>query len=119
MQIRPTGSTQSRIMIVQDCPGYAEIGAQEPLQGSGGKEFNRMLSDAGIMRSECFITSVIRQQVSQFSTDTQVAMRKADITPFHQPYYDKMVLQPFLSGAELLIKEIELVKPRVILALGN
>ena len=119
MQIRPTGSTQSRIMIVQDCPGYAEIGAQEPLQGSGGKEFNRMLSDAGIMRSECFITSVIRQQVSQFSTDTQIAMRKADVTPFHQPYYDKMVLQPFTSGAALLIKEIELVKPRVILALGN
>lgn len=119
MQIRPTGSTQSRIMVVQDCPGYAEIGAQEPLQGSGGKEFNRMLSDAGIMRSECFITSVIRQQVAQFSTETQIALRKANITPFHQPYYDKMVLQPFISGAELLIKEIELVKPRVILALGN
>lgn len=119
MQIRPEGSPSSKIMIVQDCPGYEELRASAPLQGSTGRELNKMLSEAGIMRSECFITSVIRTQVPFNSIDRQIAQKKGDITLEHSPLHNKMVLPPFLAGLETLAREVDLVKPRVILALGN
>lgn len=119
MEIRPEGSPTARIMVVQDCPGYEELRNSAPLQGHAGKEFNRMLSEAGIMKSETFTTSVIRTQVPFNSIDRQIAQKKADITLAHSPLHNRMVLQPFLDGLGILQREIDLVKPRVILALGN
>lgn len=119
MQIRPEGSTQSRIMIVQDCPGYEELRASAPLQGSAGKELNRMLHEAGITRSECFVTSLIRTQIPFNSFDRLVAQRKADVTLEHVWLHDKKVLPSLASALQLLEKEIDLIKPKVILALGN
>lgn len=119
MFIRPTGLASSKIMIVQDVPGYQEFAKSEPLQGPAGMEFNRMLSEAGIMRSECFVTSLIRKQIPLNSLDSVVAFKKKDVTPEHEPFYDKHVKPAFLEGLRMLEKEIELVKPRVIFALGN
>ena len=46
MQIRPTGSTQSKIMVVQDCPGYAEIGwTPAPLRN--WNEYKKRLASHG------------------------------------------------------------------------
>lgn len=119
MFVRPTGLQSSKIMIVQDVPGYQEFAKSEPLQGPAGMEFNRMLSEAGIMRSECFVTSLIRSPIPFNSLDSIVAFKKNQVTPEHEPFYDKHVKKPFLDGLKMLEKEIELVKPRVIIALGN
>jgi len=119
MEIQPSGSIQSKVMIVVDCPSYSDLKANSFLAGSSGTEFNRMLQDAGLSRSECFVTSVVRRLIPQCEITSVVAMRKADITPMHKPFGSKMVLEPFSVGALMLLKEIDLVKPRVIVVLGN
>lgn len=119
MIIRPEGPPNAKIMLVQDCPGYEELRASAPFQGNSGKELNRMLSEAGIMRAECFVTSVIRTQIPFNSIDRQIAQKKGDITLAHSPLHNKMVLAPFLEGLAMLEREIDLVKPRAICVLGN
>jgi uracil-DNA glycosylase len=117
--IMPDGLPTSRIMIVQECPGEPEHQIGRALQGLNGIEFNKMLTEAGIMRSECFATSVIRTRISMNDINTQICHRKKDATDRHSPYFDKLVTQEFQDGASLLFKEIALVKPDVIIALGN
>lgn len=119
MEIRPYGPSDARIMLVQENPGYDELKASEPFQGHAGKELNRMLQESGISRSTCFATSVVRRQIPFNDITRVVSQRKADITPLHRPLHDRYVLEPFLVGLHQLEKEIDLVRPRVILAFGN
>lgn len=119
MDIRPTGSPASKIFIIQDCPREQELQRSEPLQGSDGMEFNRMLGDAKIMRSECFVTSLIRSRVPGNDASSLVALKKNQVTLEYVPFHHLHVLPRFLTDLEALIREIDLVKPRVILALGN
>lgn len=119
MDIRPTGSTSAAIMVIQDVPGEAELRNHSPLEGSAGMEFNRMLSDAGLTRADCFITSLIKNRIRGNVFESQIAMTKKEITPFHVPFYDRFVLPAVLDGLRQLEKEIDLVRPKVILALGN
>lgn len=119
MEIIPSGSTQSRVMVVVDCPSYSDIQKNEFLQGSSGMEFNRMLADAGLSRSECFVTSVVRRSIPSCDISSVIAMRKSDVTPMHRDFRGRMVLEPFTVGAHMLEKELDLVKPRVIIVLGN
>lgn len=78
-----------------------------------------MLQEASIMRSECFITSLVRTMIPHASIESVIAQRKADVTPMHVPYFDKMVLLAFVEGVKMLEKEIDLVKPKVVVVAGN
>lgn len=106
-------------MVVQECPGEPELQSNQPLQGFDGREFNKMLEAAGINPSECFITSLIRQRVPLNSINSCIAHKKAEITQAHKPFHSKHVTQEFFDGVDLLQKEIALLKPNVIIALGN
>lgn len=119
MQTRPSGICPSKIMIVGEAPGESEVRAGEPFIGASGEELNRMLHEAGIMRSECFTTNVARDRPRQNDIGMFVAMRKKDITQYHKPYRDKYVTPEILEGVALLQKEVKLCNPNVILAFGN
>lgn len=102
-----------------EAPGEQEVSAGTPFVGYSGQELNRMLHEVGIMRSECFVTNVCRIRPANNDIGQFIALKKKDVTSAHRPLRDKMVLQPVLDGYSLLRKEIELVKPRVIIACGN
>ena len=59
MQIRPTGPCPAKIMLVGEAPGEREVAEGQPFVGFSGQELSKMLQEAGIMRSECFITNVV------------------------------------------------------------
>lgn len=82
-------------------------------------EFNKMMFEAGIMRSECFVTSLLRVRVPGNDAMSQFALKKADLTPGHIAINDKMVTPIFREHLDFLEREIDLVKPRIILVLGN
>lgn len=120
MDIRPFGSASSRIMVVQDCPGEAELRAFRPLQGSSGMEFNRMLRDAGISESDIFVTSLIRQRVRGNVIESCIAFSKNEVNnAIHKPYGKYWTDDRFLSGKAMVDREIDMVKPKVVVALGN
>lgn len=119
MSLRPSGPCPARIMLVGEFPGEAEVARGEPFVGYAGQELSKMLQEAGIMRSECFITTVVRVRPPANDIDNFIAAKKSAITASHNIWRDKFVLPPVRDGAELLKREIEMCQPHVIIAFGN
>lgn len=119
IQVRTDGPPTARIMIVGEAPGNEEVQTGIPFSGASGQELNRMLHEAGIMRSECFVTNVCRQQPAGNDISKFIPKAKKDVTPDCVQFRDKRVKPCVREGAELLAREIELVKPVLIIALGN
>src|SRR3990172_6119173 len=57
-KIPATGPRNAKYMIIGEAPGFHEEQQGEPFVGSSGLELDRMLGEAGILRSDCFITNV-------------------------------------------------------------
>jgi DNA polymerase len=119
MICRPEGPIPANLMIVGEAPGYNEERLGRPFQGVSGQELNKMLGEAGISRSECFITNVVRERPLGNDINHFIAKAKKDVTAKHHLLRGRYVLEPVRTGVELLRKEIEMVKPQVIVALGN
>ena len=117
--IRPTGPCPARIMIVGEAPGDQEIRESAPFVGASGQELSRMLQEAGIMRSACFVTNVIRIKPPGGDITSFIAEKKMQVTPQHALVRDKYCLPPVWEGISLLEREIEMTRPNVIIALGN
>ena len=117
--VRPDGPIPARVMIVGEAPGADEEREGIPFVGISGQELNRMLHEAGLSRSECFVTNIARTRPLGNLIEQFIALKKKDITPAHRLLRDKYVLQPILDGFEMLKTELESVKPQIIIPLGN
>jgi len=108
-------------MIVGEAPGFEEERSGHPFVGASGREMDKMLHEAGIMRSECFVTNVCRLRPPENKIEVWLsrAKKKASIPQGFVPMRNLHVHPPIKEGFEALLKEIELVKPNVILAFGN
>lgn len=103
------GQINAKIMIVGEAPALEEITAKQPFVGSSGRELDKILKDAGIRRSECWISNVCKYYVPP-SPDTKkipfwIRARNVGIDR------DKEV--------ENLQQEINTVAPNIILGLGG
>ena len=119
MQIRPTGPCPAKIMLVGEFPSEREVAESQPFVGFSGQELSKMLQEAGIMRSACFLTTVIRVRPPGNELGAFIAERKSDITGQHIMLRDKFVLPVVRDGLDLLRREIEMCQPNVIVAFGN
>ena len=91
------GNPQAEIMIIGEAPGADEDRMGEPFVGRSGHLLDKMLSAIGIQRQDCYITNILpwRPPGNRTPTDGEVA-----------------VCLPFLQ------RQIELIKPKIILLLG-
>ena len=112
----PSGPSNAKIMVATDCISYRDIQSNTILND---REFDRMFSEAGGNRTQSFVTALIREQVQGQNFDVQVAKAKREITPEHTPLHDRYVKRCVVDGLARLERDIDLVKPKVILALGN
>lgn len=112
----PAGPADARLMIVADCVSYRDLQSNTILND---QEFNRMLAEAGINRTKCFVTALIRGQIQGQCFDMQIAQSQKARTPNHVPLHNKYVRKELIPHIEALERDIDLVKPKVILALGN
>ncbi len=119
MLVRPDGPIPARIMLVGEAPGAEEERLGVPFVGTSGQELNRMLHDAGIMRSECFTTNVVRLRPPGNDIKEFIAETKKAVTAKHVALHDKMVLPIVAEGYAQLLQEIKDVQPTVIVAFGN
>jgi len=103
-------------MIVSDIVSYRDLQHNMILID---REFDRMLEEAGIQRSTTFVTALIREATHGQNFDNLVARNKAERTPNHVPLHDRYVLPVVVTGLDRLNADIDLVKPRVVLVLGN
>lgn len=106
-------------MIVGEAFGADEEARGEPFVGASGMELNRMLQSAGIMSAEVYKTNVVNARPRGNDFTAWVPQRKGDITPDHIPFRDRMVSPIVRLGYESLLEEISLVRPNVIVPMGN
>lgn len=117
--LQSTGPTDAKIMIVGDFPSEREENEGRPFIGGVGMELDKMLKAAGIYRNQCFITCAVRERPPKSDLEYFIPTKKKNITSVHKLYADRMVAPAVIDGIEHLKREIELVKPNVIIAMGN
>lgn len=106
-------------MIVGEFPSEADEAKGNPLVGFAGAELAGMLSEAGLARSQCFVTLAIRIRPPANDIEAFIAEKKSQITPSHVFLRDRMVTREVWAGTQALAQEIAMVRPNVIIALGN
>ena len=92
------GNPRAEVMIIGEAPGADEDRRGEPFVGRSGRLLDKMLQAIAIQREDCFITNILpwRPPGNRTPTEGEVA-----------------VCLPFLH------RQIELIKPRVLLLLGG
>lgn len=125
---RGSSPIPSRLMIVGEAWGEEEENRREPFVGASGSELNRMLGEAGIMRSEAFCTNLVNARPPTYylagkpiknDIGQWIALKKKSITSSHVEWKGKMVLPIIVAGYEQLLTEIAAVQPNLIIAAGN
>lgn len=119
MQVHGEGPIPAKVMIVGEAPGMEESKAGRPFVGQSGKELDRMLHDAGILRSECFVTNVVRERPLNNNIEHFIPVKKQDFKPSMIHWNGKVIDPVVKQGVDMLQKEIEAVKPNLLIALGN
>lgn len=98
------GPRAAPMMLVGEQPGDAEDRAARPFVGPAGKLLDTLLADAGVDRSQAFVTNAVKH----FKWEPR-GKRRIHKTP----------AQSEIAACEVwLEREIEQVRPRVIVALG-
>ena len=103
-------TTSGKILIVGEAPSRSDFLAQKPFIGMTGKELDRMLHEAGILRTDCHITYVSSKPVPGWEVKRFFEKyTKAYQTPKHNIAQDIVTLNA-------LIDEL---RPNLILTLGE
>lgn len=118
--MQPSGPLDARVMIVGEAPGYHEEQQGVPFVGPSGHLLNSLLHDAGLQRSQCFVTNVCRVRppknaIEEFFVPTKRMPHGEGWTSFMGGW----AKAPVVDGHKALMAEIDAVKPKVIIALGN
>ncbi len=92
------GSLETDIMFVGEAPGAREDETGRPFVGSAGKLLTKLLEGIGIRRKDVFITNIVKCRPPRNRDPTDEEINAC------LPY---------------LIRQIKLIKPRVIVALGR
>lgn len=91
------GSVDAKVMLIGLGPGYHENLQGKPFVGAAGKFLDELLELAGLKREEVYITNVIKCYLPE-NKATEEEIKACT------PYLDR---------------QIEIIKPRIILTLGN
>lgn len=106
-------------MIVGEAPGNSEVRSLEPFTGVSGQELTKMLHEAGIIRTECFITNVCKYQPPGNRMSEWLIEQKTKGRATGWPErYSRFMAPQVGEGLAELAQEIERVKPNLIIALG-
>ena len=117
--LRPEGPCPARIMIVGDFPAEIELSSNQVFIGTAGRELSNLLREAGIVRSECFLTYALQTRPPEGDIGAYIAQKSKDVTPFHKPFLGKPCLPQVWESVDVLRRMVELCRPNVIIALGN
>ena len=98
------GRLNARVVLVGEQPGNDEDLQGEPFVGPAGRVLNQGLADAGIERSDAYVTNVVKH----FKWEARGNRR----------LHKKPNAQEIAACLPWLDKELELIRPRVLVLLG-
>lgn len=100
------GKAEAAVMLIGEAPGEQEAVAGRPFVGKAGKNLDMFMEATDLAREEMYITNVVKFRPSKISA----AGRRVNRPPTKE---EIALCRPFL------MREIELVKPEIIVTLGN
>lgn len=97
------GNPKSKIMLVGEAPGYQEELQKEPFVGPAGEKLNAILKAMGLNRTTIYISNIVkfRPSIPRQTTNNRAPNEKE-----------------IAASMPIISKEIELIRPSVIVALG-
>lgn len=109
----------NRIMLVGEAWGEQEEAAQAPFVGPSGRILDMLLRMSGIRRDECYLTNVFNLRPQPKNDIDNLCGPKADGIPgLPSLRQGKYVRAEYAPELERLYREIERVRPNVVVALG-
>lgn len=104
MRLVQSGPKTAKVVVVGEAPGKTEDETGVPFSGASGMDLNRYLADIGIMRDDVFVTNVCHKRPPENKFEKLL-----------KPKVDPAVL----LGVIQLKKDIEEIKPNLVVALGD
>jgi uracil-DNA glycosylase family 4 len=94
------------ILLLGEAPGETEVFIKRPFVGGSGRILNRLLAGARIQRSKTYVTNVVKCRPTVVTHEGKVKDRPPTNTEIE-------------NCARFLVAELDLVKPKLIVALGG
>lgn len=119
--IKSVGPPSARIMLIGEAPGESEEQLGVPFVGYSGQLLNDMLHQAGILRSECYLTNVLftRPPMNKLEAFLVAKSDPHAITSMPSLSKGRYLRRDFEPELDRLRFEIRSVCPNIIVALGN
>lgn len=102
-----TGTPDAEIVFVGEAPGAEEEKMREPFVGPAGQLLTKIIQAMGLRRNEVYITNICKFRPKIDDGRFQGAKNRA-------PSVGEM-----LSCQQFVLAELEIIKPKVIVALGS
>ncbi len=101
------GSVNAELMLIGEAPGKDEVKESRPFVGAAGKNLDIFISMLGITRAGIYITNAIKYRLSELNAKSgRIRNRPA-------------TWEEVERSREYLLREIGLIRPKVIVTLGN
>jgi len=108
------GPKDCKIALIGEAPGSQEIYQRRPFVGPAGHLLNTLLSSAGIIRSDCYVTNVIKEQppkTSKKANDISVFVDLSKKVPIETEQYKEY--------CRSLKEELINISANILIAFGN
>lgn len=122
--VNPVLLPNSDVLVIGEYPTRGDLYFKVPMAGQAGKELKRMLARADLNYDRMSRTTVFKSfpyegKIESFCGRKAEAQGDLDEYPFPPLSSGKYVMSDRLDCIPRLIAEIQRVKPKLILALGN
>ncbi|WP_413469208.1 uracil-DNA glycosylase [Rossellomorea aquimaris] len=108
------GPSTPEIMIVGEAPGETEIHNGMPFSGRAGKVLDEFFNYIGVSREDIYFTSTVR------SRPYKIVHKKSDNNEtFIKKYNRAPTMKEQLAHAPILDYELQHIKPKQLVTLGN
>lgn len=101
------GNPDSAMVLIGEAPGKQEVQKGKPFVGQAGKNLDQFIDILEIERTDLYITNVVKLRPYKVNEDTG---RESNRTP------TKKEIGIFSA---YLMRELEIIKPRLVVTLGN
>lgn len=101
------GCLTSPLVIIGEAPGKDEVKQGKPFVGVAGKNLTEFIEILGIKRESLFITNAIKYRLGKVNPKTQRVINRP------------ATVEDIKKNQSWLHQEIRLLKPKIIVTLGN
>lgn len=119
MFIMGTGRPDAPIMIVGESLSSEDVRLGQPFMGRTGEILNQLLRDADIFRADCYLTTVFNAFPDKGFVESYVHKNRKSYQPTDVRIRNHPCEPVFGDACRQLFDEIDLVKPKVIVAMGE